>query len=147
MSEREVLVFVDLDGEPVRAGTLFMRVLRDRETASFVYDDGWLAHPKRFPLDPAQLPLSRAPFHTAGGRRLFGGLGDSAPDRWGRNLIARQARAEGVRRTLFESDCLLRVHDRVRVGALRFKEHEHGPFLASDDEPIPPLVRLGELRP
>lgn len=145
MTEGELLVYLDLEGEPVRAGTLFMRVLRDRESASFVYDEQWLSHRQRFPLDPVQLPLSRDPFHTAGGQRLFGGLGDSAPDRWGRNLIARQARAEGVRRTLFESDFLVRVHDTVRAGALRFKEHERGPFLANDGKPIPPLVRLGDL--
>ena len=65
---------------------------RDRESASFEYDRNWLSHPSRFSLDPA-LKLGPGPFHTMPGRVLFGALGDSAPDRWGRALMRRADKA------------------------------------------------------
>ena len=145
MSDREILVYVDVHGAPTLAGHLHMRSLRARESASFEYAAEWLADPAGFALDPEHLPLSRGAFHTAGGEPLFTGLSDSAPDRWGRNLIARQARLDRVGRTLLEPDYLLAVHDLTRHGALRFRESETGSFLASGGPPIPPVVRLGEL--
>lgn len=144
MSEREVLVYVDVDAETVLAGRLFMRVLRGRESSTFTYEPAWLVHPRRFALDPVRLPLTRGDFSTAGGEPLLPGLSDSAPDRWGRMLMARYARSQGSKRTLFESDYLLGVHDLSRQGALRFRGDSSGPFLA-DGPPIPPLVGLGEL--
>ena len=95
--------------------------------------------------------MGAGPQHTQQGRALFGAFGDSAPDRWGRNLIKREdrrrAQAEGVAaRTLGEADFLLGVSDIARQGALRFKEVEDGPFLADGDHrTVPPLIRLGEL--
>ena len=82
---------------------------------------------------------------------MFGAFGDSAPDRWGRNLIQRderrRAQVEGrAPRSLGEVDFLLGVSDIARQGGLRFKETPDGPFLASGDGAnIPPLIRLGEL--
>ncbi len=145
MTEREIDVHVDLDGVAVRAGRLCMRVLRGRESASFVYDTAWLTHPLRFALDPVHLPLSKGQFAAPAGRPLFGGISDSAPDRWGRTLMARKTRLAGERRTLFEADYLLMVDDTARQGALRFTIDGTGPFLASGQPHIPPLVRLGEL--
>jgi serine/threonine-protein kinase HipA len=145
MTEREILVLVDLHGQAVPAGRLFMRTLRGRESATFEYDQEWLAHPQCFALDPLRLPLARGAFHTAGGEKLFPGLTDSAPDRWGRNLMARQARLEGRKDTLFESDYMLMVDDATRMGAVRLKLDPEGPFVAHGSSPIPPLLRLGEL--
>ena len=89
------------------------------------------------------------PFHTD--QRIFGSLGDSAPDRWGRVLMRRaesqRARAVGeTPRTLSEADFLLGVSDEARQGALRFSNDPDGPFLAlQGDRPIPPLVDLPRL--
>lgn len=57
---------------------------------------------------------------------MFGSLGDSAPDSWGRRLLQRaerrRAEHEGrAARTLAETDYLLGVSDVVRQGALRFR--------------------------
>lgn len=145
MSEREVAVFVELDGTPVRVGTLFARVTRGRQSASFLYDEAWLRHPRRFALDPVYLPLGPGTFHTSDRGALFPGLADSAPDRWGRLLMTRRARLTGERRTLFEIDFLLGVHDAVRQGAIRLRDSAGGAFLAASEKPIPPLVRLGRL--
>ena len=146
--ERRILVHLDLHGTPTLVGRLRVRVRGGRESASFEYDPDWLNYPRRFALEPA-LALGPGPFHTR--RALFGSIGDSAPDRWGRVLLrrdeVRRARRDGrAPRTLFESDFLLRVDDELRMGALRFSSDPHGPFLA---EPrarrIPPLVDLGRL--
>ena len=150
MSDRELLVYVDLASVAHLVGRLWARRARNRESATFEYDADWLASPARFALEPA-LMLGGGPQHTQQGRALFGAFGDSAPDRWGRNLIQRderrRAQAEGrTPRSLGEVDFLLGVGDIARQGALRFKEAADGPFLASGDGAnIPPLIRLGEL--
>lgn len=150
MTDRELLVYVDLAGEHHLVGRLWARRVRDKESASFEYDPEWLASPIRFELEPA-LMLGGGPQHTRQGRALFGAFGDSAPDRWGRTLIKREAKrrdeAEGrLPRSLGEIDYLLGVSDIARQGALRFKEIPDGPFLASGDGAhVPPLIRLGEL--
>jgi serine/threonine-protein kinase HipA len=150
MSDRELLVYVDLAGVAHFVGRLWARRPRNRESASFEYDADWLSNSARFALEPA-LMLGRGPQHTQQGRALFGAFGDSAPDRWGRNLIQREERRraqdEGrAARSLGEVDYLLGVGDIARQGALRFKETPDGPFLASGDGAnVPPLFRLGEL--
>ena len=90
-SDRELLVYVDLAGVAHFVGRLWARRARNRESATFEYDTGWLANPARFALEPA-LMLGGGPQHTRQGRTLFGAFGDSAPDRWGRNLIQRDER-------------------------------------------------------
>ena len=148
--DRQLFVYVDLDGATHLVGRLWSRDRRGRESATFEYVDSWLHHPARFALEPA-LTLGKGQHHTAADRRLFGALGDSAPDRWGRALVQRderrKARAEKrAPRTLNEIDYLLGVGDIARQGALRFAEQEGGPFLATDDQAhVPPLVRLREL--
>ena len=148
--DREVLVFVDLRGTTIAVGRLWWRSRGGRESASFEYDDAWLRHPERFALEPA-LTLTSGPFHTPAGRALFGAIGDSTPDRWGRVLMRRaeRRRAERERRapgTLSEVDVLLRVDDEARQGALRFATDPQGPFLdESGPARIPPLVELPRL--
>ncbi|MBI4420245.1 MAG: type II toxin-antitoxin system HipA family toxin [Gemmatimonadetes bacterium] len=150
MTDRVVLVYVELGGTPQPVGRLWSRVRKGRESATFEYDAAWLRHPDRFALEPG-LALGPGPHHTGEGRAIFGALGDSAPDRWGRNLISRaerkRARAEGrVPRTVHEIDYLLGVNDETRLGALRFKLSADGPFLAEGSAGnVPPLLRLGEL--
>jgi serine/threonine-protein kinase HipA len=150
VTDTQVVVHVDLDGVPVPAGRLWARMRRGRESASFEYDPRWLSHPGRFALEPA-LALGPGPFHTPAGKALFGALGDSAPDRWGRVLMRRAerrraARADETPRTLHEIDYLLRVDDEARQGALRLAEAEGGPFLAaSETTRIPLLIELPRL--
>ena len=89
--EREVFVYVDLGGTAHLVGRLWGRVRKGRDSATFEYDDRWLAHADRFSLEPA-LKLGPGPFHTVSDQPLFGGIGDSAPDRWGRVLMRRAER-------------------------------------------------------
>ena len=148
--DREVVVHVDLDGAPYLVGRLWTRLRENKQTATFEYDAGWLRHPARFSLEPA-LQLGPGPFHTPVDLPMFGAIGDSAPDRWGRALMRRMERRRADReggppRTLHEVDYLLLVDDEARAGALRFAETLGGPFLRQDDaKRIPPLIDLPRL--
>jgi serine/threonine-protein kinase HipA len=148
--DKEVLVYLDLQGTAHLVGRLWARMRKDRESATFEYDQSWLAHPERFSLEPA-LKLGPGPFHTPSDQPLFGAIGDSAPDRWGRVLMRRAERRRAERegqtsRTVREIDYLLMVDDEARPGALRFAEREGGPFLAEHGPPkIPPLIDLPRL--
>lgn len=148
--ETEVFVYVDIAGTPHLAGRLWARARKGRESATFEYHPDWLEYADRFSLEPA-LTLGPGPFHTPSGKPLFGTIGDSAPDRWGRVLMRRAERRRAERagetpRTLMEMDYLLMVDDEARQGALRFARQEGGPFLAEHEAArIPPLIDLPRL--
>lgn len=148
--DTETLVYVELGGEAMLLGRLWARTRKGRDSASFEYDDAWLEHPEHFALEPA-LKLGPGPFHTAADMPMFGAIGDSAPDRWGRALMRRAERRRAEQtgatpRSLREIDYLLMVNDEARQGALRFALEDGGPFLAtSETSPIPPLVDLPRL--
>ena len=149
--DRHVEVYVDLAGTSHHVGELWARVGKTgRESATFKYDVAWMENPERFALEPA-LALGPGDYQTQSGQSLFGALGDSAPDRWGRALMRRAERrradsASEPHRTLNEIDYLLLVNDQARQGALRFKDDQGGPFLADrSSQVIPPLVELPRL--
>jgi len=150
MSAPEAQVHVDLRGTTRRVGRLWITASRGHESATFDYDPEWLRADERFAVGPA-LQLFPGPFHTRTGQALFGAIGDSAPDRWGRTLLARderrRAKAEGrAPRALREIDYLLGVTDQTRQGALRFTRDDAGPFVAeSTATAVPPLVDLPRL--
>jgi serine/threonine-protein kinase HipA len=148
--EKGVLTYVDLDGAAHLVGRLWAGARKNKESASFEYDAAWLQNSVRFSLEPA-LQLGPGPFHTANDVPMFGAIGDSAPDRWGRALMRLMERRRADRekhapRTLLEIDYLLLVDDQTRAGALRFKADEGGPFLReSEAGRVPPLVDLPKL--
>ncbi len=146
--ETETLVYIDLFGKPYLVGRLWTRTRKEKDSATFEYDKDWLSNPLRFSLEPA-LTLGPGPFHSD--RALFGAIGDSAPDRWGRVLMRRAERRRAEReektaRTLLEIDYLLMVDDEARQGALRFATRAGGAFLAENGkQKIPPLIELPRL--
>jgi serine/threonine-protein kinase HipA len=148
--DKHVFVYVDLDGVPHLVGRLWAYMRKDKESATFEYDTSWLKNNHRFALEPA-LSLGPGPFHTPADTPMFGAIGDSAPDRWGRSLMRRlerrRAEREGrIPRTLHEIDYLLLVDDEARAGALRFAEQAGGPFLRQEKTTrIPPLLELPRL--
>ena len=148
--DRETLVYVDLGGKPHLVGRLWARVRKNKESASFEYNKTWLEDPVHFSLEPA-LKIGAGTFHTPADTPMFGAIGDSAPDRWGRALMRRSERRRAERagtapRTLQEIDFLLLVDDEARQGALRFAEREGGPFLREEGvKRIPPHVELPHL--
>lgn len=136
--------------DPVVMGTLFATPGKGREVFSFEYDPEWLESDFAQILDP-ELGLYSGPQYTRDDRPNFGIFLDSSPDRWGRILMQRReaqlARQEnrGVR-TLLESDYLLGVYDEHRMGGLRFRVSEGGPFLDDQtDMATPPWTQLRDL--
>ena len=113
-------VYVDIAGEPVRAGTAYFTVHRSRVSTTFTYDSAYLAGTAG-DLEPG-LPVSAGQQYVDG---LPGAFADSSPDRWGRNLIDKRRRAaqrEASQRLPAATaiDYLVGVSDITRQGDLRF---------------------------
>ncbi len=150
MSSKHTYVSIALGDENHLVGRLWCHRRHGRESATFEYDPSWLRHPERFALEPA-LQLTEGAFHTGEGQILFGAIGDSAPDRWGRVLMRRSETSRARRggetpKSLSEMDYLLGVNDEARQGALRFSEEPDGVYLSPKGAvSIPPLVDLPKL--
>lgn len=152
MSKRRIIEvvadWVGLNG-PQDLGELTATPARGKEVFAFEYDSNWLAVGHSTALDPA-LQLFRGPQYAPSGHDQFGVFLDSAPDRWGRLLMRRRealrARLESrPERGLVESDYLLGVHDKHRIGGLRYRLD--GRFRDDDDElASPPWTSLRELQ-
>jgi serine/threonine-protein kinase HipA len=131
-------------------GILTITPSRGKEVFSFEYTQEWISSGQAQYIDP-DLHLYSGPQYLGEEKSNFGIFLDSSPDRWGRLLMRRReaaiARVEGRKeKTLLESDYLLGVFDQYRIGALRFKENENGPFLNDNKEMAsPPWTSLKEL--
>lgn len=141
-----ICTYVELDGQTVPAGEAQVNVRRGRLTSTFSYDREYLALPGAYAVDPA-LPLSAGSWPLAHG--LPQAFGDAAPDRWGRNLIARRVRAQATAEdrpspSLDERDYLLGVSDQTRQGALRFKTEPDEAFQHPSTD-VPKLIALPSL--
>ena len=136
-------------GGPRLLGTLTAQTVRGREAFSFAFDETRLRDDGDVAVLDPELSLWGGRQYPA--RANFGMFLDSCPDRWGRRLIRRReairaARAGEPPRRLRESDFLLGVYDRTRIGALRFKSEPDGPFLDDDSRlPTPPWTTLRRL--
>ncbi|MCE5294444.1 MAG: type II toxin-antitoxin system HipA family toxin [Chlamydiales bacterium] len=149
--EKEIHVYIDLDGISTKVGDLWVHSRHGKESCSFEYDRLWLASENRFSLDPA-LKLAPGSFHASQDKPLFGAIEDSAPDRWGRTLMRRAERKNALNekrqaRSLGEIDFLLMVDDEARLGALRFKYPNSENFLTTYEgiNHIPPLISINKL--
>jgi len=149
MNGPDAVIHIDFDGETRPVGSLWIATgRRGTLSSTFRYAESWLEYRNAFAVDPLLDLTSGGLFHK---ERLFGAITDSAPDRWGRSLIARaermRARREGrAPRYLNDLDYVLRVSDLTRQGALRFASAEGGDFLATHDTAaVPPLVELPRL--
>ena len=145
----DIEVHIDFAPGLKRVGTLHRHARRGGGTTSFEYHPDWLGDAARFSLEPA-LALNRGAFAPVGGAAIFGSIGDSAPDTWGRRLMQRAERRRAERegrqpRTLMESDYLLGVSDISRLGALRFRRAGEQEFQSPASAGVPGLIELGRL--
>ncbi len=148
---KQVEVVVGKSAQQV--GTLLYVKDGAREYSTFSYADSWLADAStRFQVSP-ELPLDAGYVHRKGTRddSCFPfALADTAPDAWGRRVIARahaRARtADPKLGALTELDYLCAVSDVSRVGALRLSDGK-GRFLGDGEygRNTPPLVELGRI--
>src|ERR1700683_3246655 len=145
----DIDVFVAIGERNLLAGPLCAHNHRGSQSASFIYDQKYLASRDAYELDPG-LPLVNSTLQTPVGRALFGAFADSSPDRWRRTLIQRTERARAkvaatAPRSISEFDYLLGVRDDLRQGALRFRYGGQEDFVADDESGIPVLADLPAL--
>jgi len=145
----DIEVFVDFAPGLKRVGILHRQPRRGSEVISFEYHPDWLTEKVRFSLEPA-LTLNRGAFVPARGQQIFGSIGDSVPDTWGRRLMQRAERRRAERegravRTLMEIDYLLGVSDISRLGALRFRRTGEEQFQSPAAAGVPAMIELGRL--
>jgi serine/threonine-protein kinase HipA len=144
-----VEVFLDWQGRCRRIGLMRRHASRGRESVTFEYDPEWIRDELNFSIDPA-LPVGPGIFRPPVGQEMFGTLGDSAPDTWGRTLMRRRERRAAERegrvvRAFQEIDFLLGVSDETRLGALRFRWQGKEIFQAPQNIGVPGTVALGQL--
>ena len=140
-------VHVDHEGETCLVGRYRYVAKRHRQSSVFRYADEWLDRANAFALDPANLPLEARQIYTTSHKSaLPGAMRDTAPDRWGQQLIRRAFRKAGEERALSEIDYLLAITDRTRIGALRYRREGEETFDHDiGHHRVPPLIRLPEL--
>ena len=151
-NSREILVYADWEGlnESTLMGRLSADLIRGKEVFSFEYEKDWLDKAYALYLDP-NLQMFTGRQYLPDDKSNFGVFLDSSPDRWGRVLMKRReaifARKEDRKEnTLFETDYLLGVFDEHRMGGLRFKLDENGPYISNDKNfASPPWASLKEL--
>ncbi|WEG08617.1 HipA domain-containing protein [Microbacterium horticulturae] len=140
-------VHVDVEGETLFAGRVhFHRSRGELASSTFQYETSYLAHPRAYALDPA-LDLVSGSQHVSTG--LPGAFSDSAPDRWGRRLVAARERSDALSksrrpRALDDVDFLTGVSDITREGALRFRTDDDPVFLGAGHG-VPKLLSLPRL--
>ena len=151
VNQKMIFVYDDFSTEqPVLMGSLYVNVIKGGESYSFEYDKDWLRKTGlTLTLDPELMPYSGRQYPT--GKNIFGLFADASPDRWGRVLMNKRERIlaekEGRKPSkLYDSDYLLGVYDETRMGGIRFKANQEGPFLSDDKETAaPPWATLRTL--
>ncbi len=126
-------------------GTAHITVRRQQTSTAFTYSDHYLRQRDAMSISP-DLPLSSGSAITDG---LPGAFSDSAPDRWGQNLIRKRIRgvnrdAGGATTFVSDVDFLLGVSDTTRQGSLRFTLAGRTDFLDSSLD-VPKLIHLPKL--
>lgn len=136
--------------EPNLMGRLYVGEGRGFDKFSFEFNADWLLNDNRNHIIDPELLLYQGRQYPVN-KNIFGIFADSSPDRWGRILMQRRERIyankEGRKpRKLTDADYLLGVYDETRMGAIRLKEDENGPFLSDDKEnAAPPWATLRTL--
>lgn len=137
-----------------RVGSLVYVRQGRRENSAIAYDEAWLASPERFNVSAdLQLALGYQPHKAASPRDsvFHGAIADTAPDAWGRRVIARdharRRKDDPHLGALTEIDYLLAVDDFSRVGALRLCDSDGSwhRTVAAGRRSTPPLIELDRI--
>ncbi|HAO08986.1 MAG TPA: toxin HipA [Chryseobacterium sp.] len=152
LPKKNIIVYAHWQGieQPKKIGVLSLQQAKGRKSFSFTYDNTWLQSKEQQLIDPDISWYKGTQYPN--GKENFGIFLDSMPDTWGRTLMKRRAAIEAIENNkpipvLHDIDFLLGVFDETRMGALRFKTDETGPFLDNNNNmPTPPWSNLRELQ-
>jgi serine/threonine-protein kinase HipA len=147
---QQVQLCIGKTGAPV-GSLVYVRQGR-RENSAFAYDEDWLANPASFDISADLQLIAGYQSHKAASPHdsvFHGTIADTAPDAWGRRVIARdhakRRKNDPGLPALTELDYLLAVDDFSRVGALRLRDpdgtnwHRTTP---GGQRSTPPLIEL-----
>ncbi|MDR0273808.1 MAG: type II toxin-antitoxin system HipA family toxin [Burkholderiaceae bacterium] len=148
-TRRQVQLCIGKAGLPV--GLLVYVRQGRRENSAFAYDENWLTGPGRFNVSADLQLLAGYQPHKAASPHdsvFHGAIADTAPDAWGRRVIARdhakRRKNDPQLPALTELDYLLAVDDFSRVGALRLRD-PGGAWhrtVTAGQRGTPPLIEL-----
>lgn len=148
-TRRQVQLCIGKAGLPV--GSLVYVGHGRRENSAIAYDELWLANPERFNISTdLQLALGYQAHKAASPHDsvFHGAIADTAPDAWGRRVIARdhakRRKDDPGLPALTELDYLLAVDDFSRVGALRLRGQDGAwhRTVPAGRRSTPPLIEL-----
>lgn len=150
-NQKTIFVYDDFSAkQPILMGLLYVSVIKGGESYSFEFDKQWLTtRGATLMLDPQLMPYLGRQYPSD--QNIFGLFADASPDRWGRILMNKRERImaneEGRKPSkLYDSDYLLGVFDKTRMGGIRFKLKMDGCFLSDDRKiPTPPWTTLRTL--
>jgi serine/threonine-protein kinase HipA len=144
-------VQVCIGKEGVSVGSLIYVRQGRREHSTFAYDPDWLEKPASFNVSADLQPISGHQSHKAATPHdsvFHGAIADTAPDAWGRRIIARdhakRRKSDPLLPALNELDYLMAVDDFSRVGALRLSDSD-GSWQRTVEKGrrnTPPLIEL-----
>lgn len=149
---QQIQLCIGKAGTPV-GSLVYVRQGR-RENCAIAYDEAWLASPERFNVSAdLQLTLGYQPHKAASPHDsvFHGAIADTAPDAWGRRVIARdhakRRKDDPHLAALTEMDYLLAVDDFSRVGALRLRDSDgrRHRTVAEGRRSTPPLIELDRI--
>lgn len=124
MAERQATVFIYPPGETaaVPAGRFYHDP--DAGVGRFAYGRRYVERPNALAVDPVTLPLGPPPRETTANGGVYGAFRDSAPDYWGRLVIAMEMGAPPE--AVSEVDYLLAA-SAARTGNLDFRVNPEDP--------------------
>lgn len=146
---RQVQLCIGKAGLPM-GSLVYVRQGR-RENSAFAYDEDWLASSERFNVSADLQLVAGHQTHKAASLHdsvFHGAIADTAPDAWGRRVIARdhakRRKGDPQLPALTEMDYLLAVDDFSRVGALRLRDPDGTWQRTTTDgqRSTPPLIEL-----
>lgn len=133
-------IYVYFLNEDKPIGIVYLDDIKGKEIYSFSYTDYAIENNLYNVLLDDEILFVRGRQYKNDSSTPYHFLLDSAPDRWGKNLIKR---ALGKKNISF-SDFLINVSDYSRMGALRYKTNIDGPFELQAQN-VPPYKFLREL--
>jgi serine/threonine-protein kinase HipA len=146
---RQIQLCIGKAGLPV-GSLVYVRQGR-RENSAFAYAEDWLASTPRFNVSADLQLVTGYQSHKAASPHdsvFHGAIADTAPDAWGRRVIARdhakRRKGDPQLPALTEMDYLLAVDDFSRVGALRLRDPDGTWQRTTTDgqRSTPPLIEL-----